>query len=732
MLIPTNQYAFFGAPDNNGDPIVATPTGFGSPYPRGLFSVEDEYLTRLYGVDKFIQYRQMVKAHGGIAALIRAYTLPILQADWDVVGGDQEVLDFVRPMIMQDIKAHLRQVLRFPQYGMYGFEQTFEVRDGRTVETGIYPRPPWTYYGIIEDRNSRKLSRILQLYEGTWGYIPAERLVLFVFDPDGESYQGSSLLRSCVQHYTYVKDFYKIDAIGNNRHAVGAIFIQMSQNASEEDRARMENFGEAWQTAEDASLVVSEDSVKKVEVVLNQYENGPIMSSIVHHNQMIFSSGLASFLGISSQNTGSLAREGAEINFFVESVTAVADVVAEVETNVRIKRIVDLNFKNVTEYPELRHANVKRLATNELGAFMQQTATFLTPDSGLEGFLRAKIGAPARVEVRMPDDGDHEDGEHMESEAGEEPEGTEAVHGDDEHAAADAQLSADSPKGSGSFWREPTGAERFVRLKAIDKMMDDRKIEVTDGLKDIRVAQVEQLTNAARGMVKRKEIAGIQTLRPRKQQDYSAAIMRNYDRDWAFGYEELVGELTRQAKGQEVVEDIQQDRVKLAEKKIEPVDDQLETPAVKRMRKKQNVIATGKAQDYAEDMANQVLRDYRNAMRDAMLDPSLDDDEIIRRAEDAGKRAAERVIGTASSFAASSPVQYGRTAAAEENGDLISRGYYSAILDDNTCGICNRADGKELDAKDPRPTVPNPECEGTADRCRCIHVWVLKDEVKVE
>lgn len=49
---------------------------------------------------------------------------------------------------------------------------------------------------------------------------------------------------------------------------------------------------------------------------------------------------------------------------------------------------------------------------------------------------------------------------------------------------------------------------------------------------------------------------------------------------------------------------------------------------------------------------------------------------------------------------------------------------YSAILDANTCGLCEDADG--LTATDPSdlPAAPNPECEGGAN-CRCFHIGVI-------
>lgn len=68
----------------------------------------------------------------------------------------------------------------------------------------------------------------------------------------------------------------------------------------------------------------------------------------------------------------------------------------------------------------------------------------------------------------------------------------------------------------------------------------------------------------------------------------------------------------------------------------------------------------------------------------------------------------------------------GRTAEAEEWADEVKQVVYSAVLDSNTCGPCEDADGEEGNSDDDVTPVPNSACEG-GSQCRCIHIYVLNE-----
>lgn len=69
----------------------------------------------------------------------------------------------------------------------------------------------------------------------------------------------------------------------------------------------------------------------------------------------------------------------------------------------------------------------------------------------------------------------------------------------------------------------------------------------------------------------------------------------------------------------------------------------------------------------------------------------------------------------------------GRVDEGSDRADIISEVYYSAVLDENSCGPCSEADGETGATEAEVTPCPNPACEGGA-RCRCILVFVFNSE----
>jgi len=71
-----------------------------------------------------------------------------------------------------------------------------------------------------------------------------------------------------------------------------------------------------------------------------------------------------------------------------------------------------------------------------------------------------------------------------------------------------------------------------------------------------------------------------------------------------------------------------------------------------------------------------------------------------------------------------SAVSEGRSDEADDQSDIITSVYYSALLDDNTCEVCEQVDGETGATDDDVTPAPNPGCLGQ-DRCRCVLVYVF-------
>lgn len=103
-----------------------------------------------------------------------------------------------------------------------------------------------------------------------------------------------------------------------------------------------------------------------------------------------------------------------------------------------------------------------------------------------------------------------------------------------------------------------------------------------------------------------------------------------------------------------------------------------------------------------------------------------DDVETINELRKALEDQSTGIFDNIASSAANAAIGEGRDAEIEARSDEWEMVEYSAILDKNTCGTCEDADG--MTASDPSelPDAPNPDCEGGA-LCRCFHVAIFKE-----
>ena len=101
--------------------------------------------------------------------------------------------------------------------------------------------------------------------------------------------------------------------------------------------------------------------------------------------------------------------------------------------------------------------------------------------------------------------------------------------------------------------------------------------------------------------------------------------------------------------------------------------------------------------------------------------PPGGDDALGEAIDNAGEYAALRTAGSVQRV-----LQLGRADQAKDMRGSIANAIYSAILDSNTCDVCESRDGDEsTDIDEAAGWTPNPDCEGAAyDReCRCLTLF---------
>lgn len=165
----------------------------------------------------------------------------------------------------------------------------------------------------------------------------------------------------------------------------------------------------------------------------------------------------------------------------------------------------------------------------------------------------------------------------------------------------------------------------------------------------------------------------------------------------------------------------------------EPSDDEDDYEPSPELRKAQSALETN-AQVRGDRVADDLLRSLRLTVTTAAQRPIRPG--VPARLEDVLEEVARVVDVSAESMkvireiavpVSVEAVAVGRRELMEETADEIASVAYSAVMDAGTCAVCAEWDEKTAPSWDAVergeiPPTPNPECMGTAERCRCIHV----------
>jgi hypothetical protein len=148
-------------------------------------------------------------------------------------------------------------------------------------------------------------------------------------------------------------------------------------------------------------------------------------------------------------------------------------------------------------------------------------------------------------------------------------------------------------------------------------------------------------------------------------------------------------------------------------------------------------MADRKPSDQLGLFADGVVSEFQNGLQARAANVAIDKQrrgglgkgELINLIGDELDGQSDKWIDGTASKGANEAFADGREAGYEDYKDEIASVIYSALLDGNTCGNCDAADGAEGATPDDIPDVPNPDCDG-GDKCRCVHVYVFSDEAR--
>jgi len=238
--------------------------------------------------------------------------------------------------------------------------------------------------------------------------------------------------------------------------------------------------------------------------------------------------------------------------------------------------------------------------------------------------------------------------------------------------------------------REPRGAEVFIDFKKIVGDYESEKEKCIKVLSKFRVELIDQAVSTLDKLTTETAHTLTLTPNPKRRKEIANALKSAYQT----GRGQIVAEITAQqnSKGNQFIE------FQKAEGDYLDYLDELTDGLISRII---NEITARAVNEY---LSLKLLNDY-----------------LAEKLSETLLAQAEKYIDKMAGSVVNAAINTGRDDEIKANIDQISETEYSAILDKNTCGPCEEADG--MTAADPEdlPAAPNPDCAG-GENCRCFHI----------
>jgi hypothetical protein len=633
---------------------------------------------------------------------------------------DQEAAEYVRWALFENMrpgwKGHLAEALPVMfRSGFSPFEHLWENTEwnGREV---IAPRKldlrlPRTIERFLQE-NGELVAIEQQLMDRTVR-LPAEDLLYYRVGAEGDNWEGRSLLRPAYKPWFLKDKIERLDAIKQERQAVGVPVCYPPRQASPDQVEGMEEVMANLRSGEQAFVVmpgpkadtmdaeVAQEHGWTLEILGHkQTESSDTKPSLEYHSDKIAAALLAEFmrLGQGGASGGSRAVGQVQQNPFLQAAEALSSVVESVVNDGLVTRMVALNFE-VEGPPKLVMSLVDDTSLNELAEYVSALVEkgALHPDDELEDFLRDRADLPpADPQARKDRVETAQAGREALQNApapppkGDDPEPQPTPKIKPQGAPAPEKEEATKPDPEPPRWgRELREWERFMSLEEIDNAIAQAREAFQDAAGDTARSLASEFAVAA--------MAG--KVQPKAGPELAEKITTELQRLYRTGRATVADELNRQRH--------------LAAGNSPSLD--AEADALRRLKTRARLAA--------ESITARIWQ----AVSRSVLNRGGD----LPAAQAAGEVEATAAIKAESQLHASAAVNEGRSDQADFQRDEIEGSRYTSILDRNRCSSCASADDNVLRKLDDPVRIarkpPNQSCQG-GDRCRCMEAFQLKDE----
>lgn len=532
--------------------------------------------------------------------------------------------------------------------------------------------------------------------------IPADELVYYRLGGEGDNWMGVSMLRGAYKPWSYKDRLERIDAIGQERKAVGVPIVYPPQNASKDQRDAMEQILASLHTNEVAYVVMpgpkqgltgmENGEGWLVDVITFDSSSGDsIQNSLTYHKLAIAGSVLGDFMELGHHQVGARATAQVQMDPFITAEDAFARVAIIPPLAKLIDRIRTINWPDAKGSPKLVLNLTDAASLSELSGFVQQcvAAGVMQADPELEDFLRERADLPpANPDIRAQKQATASAQQQAQIDGFQNPTGP--------NGPAFQQPQPGDSSGSG-------GGKQFEQLALHTHTLDTPSAKWWESL-----LSQKKLKTAFDGARQSVETAGLDATRPIAHSiargaavnpddvvSLTNALNGEYERLYTLGHQTVRMELAKQRK-------------------------ELMTPS-------DVASAVGarftRARQRAETSAGNIVHDIRRRLGQQQV-TGLKGPQLSAAALEAARASLHlEALDNAGAM-----VNDGRYDAAQADPDVVGA-YYTAVLDGTTCDECAADDSGIMLSADEASLLgpPNPMCEG-GDRCRCVLVWVLSSD----
>ena len=368
-------------------------------------------------------YTKMARDDASVRVSLRAGKAPVLGAEFYVEPFSGDPLDMAIAEFVEFNLFHgmttpwlkvMEQILKFYESATANsvFELVWEPREWAPVKSTsganrkVYTmlrkvayRPSSTIKEIVYDENGgpESITQNVIDKEGntTEKTIKIEKAIIFTFDPDGGSVEGTGILRSAYRSWYYKDHFYKIDGVQKERHGIGIPIMELQPGYSDADEDYAIKIVKNLRTNEHSYAVVNTRMKLSFADINGNLVNA--LDSAIHHDTMIMKNIMVQFLNAGlDASGGGRATSATSMDMFLKAMSYIANSICETYNLYAIPPLVAYNFPT-DRFPKIcvrgiGQAKDMTMFASALANLVQQQA--ITVDLETQNWIRRQFDMP--------------------------------------------------------------------------------------------------------------------------------------------------------------------------------------------------------------------------------------------------------------------------------------------------------------------------------------------------